>query len=155
MSIQDLMSDEEWAIFEPFVTRRGEPSGRRSQNHRRALDGVFWIARTSARWCDLPEFFGKWPLPPTVTSSSSSYSLSAHGTRVFVNRIWRPLFCHLLHRSQGLLQISPLRRVETKKRPSEVNPVVFGRLGFTTGFIDIMMRVAVSSLFAAYERQKS
>ena len=58
--IRDLMSDEEWAFFEPFVTRRGPHSGRRPQDHRRVLDGVFWIARTGAQWRDLPEFFGKW-----------------------------------------------------------------------------------------------
>ncbi len=58
--IRDLMSNGEWAFFEPFVTRRGPHSGRRPQDHRRVLDGVFWIARTGAQWRDLPEFFGKW-----------------------------------------------------------------------------------------------
>lgn len=54
------MSDEEWAFFEPFVTTRGAHSGRRPRDHRRVLDGVFWIARTGIQWRDLPEFFGKW-----------------------------------------------------------------------------------------------
>jgi len=54
------MSDEEWAFCEPFVTRRGPHSGRRPLDHRRVLDGVFWIARTGAQWRDLPDFFGKW-----------------------------------------------------------------------------------------------
>lgn len=58
--IRDLKNDEEWAFFESFVTRRGPHSGRRPQDHRRVLDGVFWIARAGAQWCDLPEFFGKW-----------------------------------------------------------------------------------------------
>ncbi len=52
------MSDEEWAFFEPFVTRRGPHSGRRPQDHRRVLGGVIWIARTGAQWRDLPECFG-------------------------------------------------------------------------------------------------
>lgn len=58
--IRGLMSDEEWAFFEPFVTVRGAHSGRRPRDHRRVLDGVFWLARTGAQWRDLPDFFGKW-----------------------------------------------------------------------------------------------
>ena len=54
------MSDEEWAFFEPFVTVRGPGSGRPPRDHRRVLDGIFWIARTGSQWRDLPEFFGKW-----------------------------------------------------------------------------------------------
>lgn len=52
-----LMSNEEWAIFEPFLT---SSTGRPPQGHRRVLDGVFWIARTGAGWRDLPAEFGKW-----------------------------------------------------------------------------------------------
>jgi transposase len=58
--IRDLMGDEEWAFFEPFVTTRGAHSGRRPRDHRRVLDGIFWIARTGAQWRDLPGDFGKW-----------------------------------------------------------------------------------------------
>jgi transposase len=58
--IRGLMSDEEWACLEPFVTRRGPHSGRRPKNHRLVLDGIFWIARTGAQWRDLHEHFGKW-----------------------------------------------------------------------------------------------
>ena len=58
--IRDLMGDEEWAFFEPFVTTRGAHSGRRPRDHRRVLDGIFWIARTGAQWRGLPEDFGKW-----------------------------------------------------------------------------------------------
>jgi transposase len=55
--IRGLMTDEEWGYFEPFLTRRG---GRPPRNHRRVLDAVFWIMRTGAPWCDLPEEFGNW-----------------------------------------------------------------------------------------------
>jgi transposase len=54
--IRGLMSDEEWAFFEPFVkSKTGRPGG-----HRRTLDGIFWIMRTGAPWRDLPEYFGEW-----------------------------------------------------------------------------------------------
>ncbi len=58
--IRGLMSDAEWACFEPFVTVRGAHSGRRPKDHRLVLDGIFWIARTGAQWRDLHEHFGKW-----------------------------------------------------------------------------------------------
>ena len=54
--IRGLMSDGEWAFFEPFVTpRTGRPG-----NYRRVLDGIFWVTRTGAPWRDLPEELGKW-----------------------------------------------------------------------------------------------
>jgi len=54
------MEDAEWAIFEPFITSIRGRSGRPASDHRRVLDGVFWIARTGAQWRDLPDEFGKW-----------------------------------------------------------------------------------------------
>lgn len=58
--VRGLMSDEEWAFFEPFVVRSSGRSGRPPSDHRRMLDGVFWIARTGVPWRDLHEHFGKW-----------------------------------------------------------------------------------------------
>ena len=57
---RDLMSDEEWAFFEHFILAVRAPNGRKPTNHRRVLDGIFWIARTGAPWRGLPEEFGKW-----------------------------------------------------------------------------------------------
>ena len=58
--IRGLMSDEEWAFFEPFVIEKGPKSGRPPADHRRVLDAVFWIARTGAPWRDLPTELGRW-----------------------------------------------------------------------------------------------
>jgi transposase len=58
--IRGLLSDLEWSFFEPFVTESGTLRGRPPQDHRRALDAVFWIARTGAPWRDLPEELGNW-----------------------------------------------------------------------------------------------
>ncbi len=52
-----LMSDEEWDLFEPFLT---SSTGRPPQSHRRVLDGVFWVMRTGSPWRDLPAEFGNW-----------------------------------------------------------------------------------------------
>ena len=57
---RDLMSDKEWAFFAPFVIETGPKRGRPPKDHRRVLDGVFWIARTGSPWRDLPDSFGPW-----------------------------------------------------------------------------------------------
>ena len=56
---RDLMSDDEWAFFEPFISAVRAANGLKSPNHRLALDGIFWIARTGAPWRDLPEEWGQ------------------------------------------------------------------------------------------------
>jgi transposase len=58
--IRGLMTDEEWAIVEAFVASPSSCGGRPPNNHRRTLDGIFWICRTGTPWRDLPEEFGKW-----------------------------------------------------------------------------------------------
>jgi len=58
--VRGLMSDTEWAFFEPFVVASGGKRGRPPRDHRLILDGIFWIARTGAQWRDLHEYFGKW-----------------------------------------------------------------------------------------------
>ena len=57
--IREDLTDEEWAVFEPFVTRKGL-RGRPTPNHRRSLNGILWIARTGAQWRALPERYGNW-----------------------------------------------------------------------------------------------
>ncbi|CUH25325.1 Transposase [Jannaschia seosinensis] len=55
-----LMSDAEWLFFKPFIQRVRARNGRHGSDHRRVLDGVFWVARTGSPWRNLPEEFGKW-----------------------------------------------------------------------------------------------
>ena len=57
---RDLMSDEEWSLFERFILAIRAPNGRKPSNHRLVLDGIFWIAQTGSPWRDLREDFGKW-----------------------------------------------------------------------------------------------
>src|SRR5436305_1090213 len=54
------MTDQEWAIFAPFLVHPSPSGGRPPRDHRKVLDGVFWINRTGAPWRDLPETFGNW-----------------------------------------------------------------------------------------------
>jgi transposase len=43
---RDLMSDDEWSLFEHFIFATQARNGRKPTNHRFVLDGIFWIART-------------------------------------------------------------------------------------------------------------
>ena len=54
--IRGLMTDVEWAYFEPFLKRTTGRAG----EHRRTLDGIFWLMRTGAPWRDLPGELGNW-----------------------------------------------------------------------------------------------
>lgn len=58
--MSDLMTDEEWAFYEPFVWQVRAPHGRKPVSYRRTLDGIFWIKRTGESWRNLPEKYGKW-----------------------------------------------------------------------------------------------
>ena len=60
MVIRGLLTDAEWAVFEPFVVQAGPLRGRPPRDHRRTLDAIFWVARTGAPWRDLPARFGNW-----------------------------------------------------------------------------------------------
>jgi len=56
--IRDDLSDEQWTRIEPFVLggRKGK-RGPRSDN-RRFVNALIWMARSGARWRDLPERYG-------------------------------------------------------------------------------------------------
>jgi len=57
---RNLISDDEWTFFEGFIRAVRRPNGWKPADHRLVLDRIFWFARTSAPWRDLPEEFGKW-----------------------------------------------------------------------------------------------
>jgi transposase len=57
--VRGLLSDDEWAFFEPFVIERGPLRGRPPVDHRRTLDGVLDCPHW-APWRDLPEELGNW-----------------------------------------------------------------------------------------------
>jgi transposase len=68
--VRNRLTDAEWAIFDPFLTQQSAQGGRPPKDHRRTLDGIFWITRTGAPWRDLPEELGKWnslPARPGTT----------------------------------------------------------------------------------------
>src|SRR3954465_9979573 len=58
--IRGLLTDAEWAVFEPFLTARGSSGGRPPRDHRRVLDAILWVTRTGSPWRDLPDEPGHW-----------------------------------------------------------------------------------------------
>lgn len=58
--IRGLLTEEQRALFEPFVIGSGALRCRAPHNHRRTLDVVFWIALTGALWHNRPEELERW-----------------------------------------------------------------------------------------------
>jgi len=58
-SDRDLLSDEQWARIAPLIP--GGAKGKRGPraNNRLFVEAIVWMARSGARWRDLPERFGK------------------------------------------------------------------------------------------------
>src|SRR5205085_4229716 len=59
MARREELSDEQWSLIEPLFdqppTIRGRGRPRRAE--REVMNGVLWILRSGARWCDLPTRF--------------------------------------------------------------------------------------------------
>ena len=54
------MTDAQWERIEPHCLGKARDPGRTGGDARRFLEAVLWIARTGARWRDLPQDLGKW-----------------------------------------------------------------------------------------------
>ena len=50
------LNDEEWAVIEPLLPKKGRGPARKDD--RTVLNGIFYILRTGAPWRDLPERYG-------------------------------------------------------------------------------------------------
>ena len=68
MARYEELTDEQWKVIGPLLPKlrtRKDRRGRPWKSNREILNGIIWILRTGARWCDLPE---RYP------SSSACYS---------------------------------------------------------------------------------
>ncbi len=55
------LTDEQFDRIERLLPPRVGPSGGRPWNdHRRIIDGIFWVLRSGAPWRDVPERYGPW-----------------------------------------------------------------------------------------------
>jgi transposase len=58
MAKYEELSDEQWSVVEEYIPqrkKRADGKGRPARSDREILNGIIWILRTGARWCDLPE----------------------------------------------------------------------------------------------------
>ena len=59
MARREELTDEQWSLIEPLFdqppTIRGR--GRPRRDEREVMNGILWILRSGARWCDLPARF--------------------------------------------------------------------------------------------------
>lgn len=54
------ISDEMWAMIEPYTIGNKGTWGGNAKDTRLFIDAVFWILRTGAPWRDLPPDYGNW-----------------------------------------------------------------------------------------------
>ena len=60
MAKREELQDAQWAIIQPLLPKpdtRADGKGRPRIADRPVLNGILWILRTGARWCDMPERF--------------------------------------------------------------------------------------------------
>ena len=60
MAYRHELSDEQWNKIKDNLPGVKGKWGGISQNNRRFINGVMWIARSGAPWRDLPSEFGNW-----------------------------------------------------------------------------------------------
>ncbi len=54
------LTDIQWERLHPLLPPQRPRTRRPAQDHRRILNGMYWILRTGAPWRDLPEAYGPW-----------------------------------------------------------------------------------------------
>ena len=74
------LTDEQWKLIEHLLPGKEGDPGAHGEDNRRFVNGVIWIARTSAPWRDLPERYGEWN---SVYQRFNRWSKSGVWNRVF------------------------------------------------------------------------
>ena len=50
----------QWKRLEPLLPGKAGDPGRTAADNQLFVNGVLWVLRSGAHWCDLPERYGKW-----------------------------------------------------------------------------------------------
>ncbi|CBJ82855.1 transposase [Xenorhabdus bovienii str. Jollieti] len=76
--------DEAWILIEPCLPPiHSKRAGRPHAEHRRVMNGMFWVLCSGAPWRDLPERYGPWK---TVYNRLNRWSKSGIINKIF-NRL--------------------------------------------------------------------
>jgi transposase len=54
------LTNVQWEPLQPLLPPQKPPTGRPAVDHRRILNGLWWVRRTGAPWPDVPERYGPW-----------------------------------------------------------------------------------------------
>lgn len=78
------LSQVQWERIAPPVPGKAGDPGRTAADNRLFVNGVLWVLRSGAHWCDLPERYGRWK---TAHKRFSRWSKAGVWDRVFADLI--------------------------------------------------------------------
>ena len=76
------LSQGQWERIAPLLPGKAGDPGRTAVDNRLFVNGVLWVLRSGAHWCDLPERYGRWK---TVHKRFSRWSKAGVWDRVFAD----------------------------------------------------------------------
>ena len=78
------LNQAQWERIAPLLPGKAGDPGRTGQDNRLFVNGVLWVLRSGAHWCDLPERYGRWK---TAHKRFSRWSKAGVWDRVFADLI--------------------------------------------------------------------
>ena len=78
------LSQVQWERIAPLLPGKAGDPGRTAADNRLFVNGVLWVLRSGAHWCDLPERYGRWK---TAHKRFSRWSKGGVWDRVFADLI--------------------------------------------------------------------
>ena len=78
------LNQMQWERIAPLLPGKAGDPGRTAQDNRLFVNGVLWVLRSGAHWCDLPERYGRWK---TAHKRFSRWSKAGVWGRVFADLI--------------------------------------------------------------------
>jgi transposase len=78
------LSQAQWDRIAPLLPGKAGDPGRTAADNRLFVNGVLWVLRSGAHWCDLPERYGRWK---TAHKRFSRWSKAGVWDRVFADLI--------------------------------------------------------------------
>lgn len=76
------LSQAQWERIAPLLPGKAGDPGRTAADNRLFVNGVLWVLRSGAHWCDLPERYGRWK---TLHKRFSRWSRAGVWERVFAD----------------------------------------------------------------------
>lgn len=78
------LSQVQWERIADLLPGKAGDPGRTAADNRLFVNGVLWVLRSGAHWCDLPERYGRWK---TLHKRFSRWSKAGVWDRVFADLI--------------------------------------------------------------------